>query len=154
MKDAVLVTVLTTEDLIQYTVPSFPVFKVMLREVKLQWEEESRTISVFDATVTSWITIFQPWWRHPLTTRMPLLSRYIQSNFPYNNYFNKVLQYINYVIETFQFCESCFFDKNKSSTDAFPLKNINSMMEIRSLFCRIRSGLTILILKRRTMIMQ
>jgi len=64
MEDAVLVTVLTTGDLIQYTVPSFPVFKAMLREVKLQWEEESRTISVFDATVTSWITIFQPWWRH------------------------------------------------------------------------------------------
>ena len=42
------VIVLTTGDLIQYTVPSFPVFKAMLREVKLKWEEEGRTIHVFD----------------------------------------------------------------------------------------------------------
>ena len=46
--DALFVTILTTGDLIQYTILSFPVFKAMLREVKLQWEEESRTIQVFD----------------------------------------------------------------------------------------------------------
>ena len=45
----VYVTVLTTGDLIQYTVPSFPVFKATLREVKLQWEEECGTVHVFDA---------------------------------------------------------------------------------------------------------
>ena len=51
MEDAVHVTVLTVdqEDLIQYTVPSFPVFEAMLREVKLQWEEKDRTVHVFDA---------------------------------------------------------------------------------------------------------
>ena len=48
MEDAVFVTMLTTGDLIQYTVLGFPVLKAMLREVKLQWEEESRTIQVFD----------------------------------------------------------------------------------------------------------
>ena len=49
MEVAVYVTVLTVGDLIQYTVPSFPVFKATLREVKLQWEEEDRIIHVFDA---------------------------------------------------------------------------------------------------------
>ena len=33
----VKVVVLATGDLVQYTVPSFPVFKITLREVKLQW---------------------------------------------------------------------------------------------------------------------
>ena len=49
MEDAVHVTVLTVGDLVQYTVPSFPVFKATLREVKLQWEDKDKTIQVFDA---------------------------------------------------------------------------------------------------------
>ena len=47
----IFVTMLTTGDLIQCTVLSFPVLKAMLREVKIQWEEESRTIQVFDTFV-------------------------------------------------------------------------------------------------------
>ena len=43
------VVVLATGDVIQYTVPSFPVFKATLREVKLQWDDEKKTVHVFDA---------------------------------------------------------------------------------------------------------
>ena len=48
MEDTVRVVVLAMGDLVQYVVPSFPVFKATLREVKLQWEEDN-TIHVFDA---------------------------------------------------------------------------------------------------------
>ena len=37
--DFVYVTVLATGDEFQYVVPSFPVYKPILKEVKLQWEE-------------------------------------------------------------------------------------------------------------------
>ena len=49
MEEVVNVVVLVTRDVIQYTVPSFPVFKATLREVKLQWDDEEKTIHVFDA---------------------------------------------------------------------------------------------------------
>ena len=49
MEEVVNVVVLATGDVIQYTVPSFPVFKATLREVKLQWDDEEKTIHVFDA---------------------------------------------------------------------------------------------------------
>ena len=49
MEEVVNVVVLATGDVIQYTVPSFPVFKVTLREMKLQWDDEEKTIHVFDA---------------------------------------------------------------------------------------------------------
>ena len=79
MEDAVFVTMLTTGDLIQYTVLSFPVFKAMLREVNLQWEEESRTIQVFDTFARDCNQLdhhLPAMGRYPLTTRMPLLLRY------------------------------------------------------------------------------
>jgi len=44
-----LVVVLSTRNLNQYIIPSFPALKVTLREVKLQWyEEETDTLHVFD----------------------------------------------------------------------------------------------------------
>ena len=49
MEEVVNVVVLATGDVIQYTVPSFLVFKATLREVKLQWDDEEKTIHVFDA---------------------------------------------------------------------------------------------------------
>ena len=46
--DFVYVTVLATGDEFQYVVPSFPVYKPILKEVKLQWEEADGTMHVFD----------------------------------------------------------------------------------------------------------
>ena len=46
--DYVEVTVLSTGRVLEYVVPSFPVYKATLREMKLQWEEADRTIHVFD----------------------------------------------------------------------------------------------------------
>lgn len=49
MEDFVEVTVLSTGQTFEYIVPSFPVYKAMLREVKWQREEfETETIHVFD----------------------------------------------------------------------------------------------------------
>ena len=47
-EDYVQVTVLSTGRVIEYTVPSFPVYKATLWETKLQWEEADGTIHVFD----------------------------------------------------------------------------------------------------------
>ena len=46
--DYVEVTVLSTGWVLEYVVPSFPVYKATLREMKLQWEEADGTIHVFD----------------------------------------------------------------------------------------------------------
>ena len=93
MEDAVLVTVLTTGDLIQYTGPSFPTFKAMLRDVKLQWEEKGRTIHVFNAFACDCDQLDSY-----LLAMAEVLFDYknafiIAISFPY--------KYINYVIETF-----------------------------------------------------
>ena len=42
------IAVLAVGSLIHYTIPSFPVFNVMLREVKFQWEDEYGKIHKFD----------------------------------------------------------------------------------------------------------
>ena len=42
------ITVLAKGNELLYIVPSFPVFKATLREVKLQWQKPDRTIHVFD----------------------------------------------------------------------------------------------------------
>ena len=47
-EDYVEVTVLSTGRILEYIVPSFPVYKAILRETKLQWEEADGTIHVFD----------------------------------------------------------------------------------------------------------
>ena len=50
VKDFIEVTVLLTGRTFEYRVPSFPVYKATLREIKLQWEDvETDTIHVFDA---------------------------------------------------------------------------------------------------------
>ena len=60
--DYVEVTVLSTGRVLEYVVPSFPVYKATLREMKLQWEEADGTIHVFDGFVREcglikeWIT--------------------------------------------------------------------------------------------------
>ena len=46
------ITVLAKENALLYVVPSFPVFKATLPEVKLQWEKPGRTIHVFDTFAT------------------------------------------------------------------------------------------------------
>ena len=46
--DCVYVTFLVTGDELQFVVSSFPVYKPILKEIKLQWEETNRTIHVFD----------------------------------------------------------------------------------------------------------
>ena len=47
-EDYVEVTVLSTGAILEYIVPSFPVYKATLREVKLRWEEADGTVHVFD----------------------------------------------------------------------------------------------------------
>lgn len=42
------ITVLAKGNTLSYIVPSFPVFKVALQEVKLQWEERGDKTHVFD----------------------------------------------------------------------------------------------------------
>ena len=42
------VTVLAKGDTFLYTVPSFPVFKATLQQIRLQWEETNGDIKVFD----------------------------------------------------------------------------------------------------------
>jgi len=42
------VTILAKGDMFLYTVPSFPVFKATLQQVKLQWEESNGDIKIFD----------------------------------------------------------------------------------------------------------
>jgi len=57
--DCVYVTFLVTGDELKYIVPSFPVNKPILKEVKLQWEEANGTIHVFDGfacLAICWIT--------------------------------------------------------------------------------------------------
>ena len=46
--DCVYVTFLVTGDELQYVVPSFPVYKPILKEIKLQWEEANETIYMFN----------------------------------------------------------------------------------------------------------
>ena len=45
-----LITVLEKGKSFPYTIPSFPVFTVMLREAKLQWEEDG-TVEYFDGFI-------------------------------------------------------------------------------------------------------
>ena len=47
-EDYIEVTVLSTGKTLEYVVPSFPVYKVTLWEMKLQWEEADGTIHAFD----------------------------------------------------------------------------------------------------------
>lgn len=42
------ITVLAKRKVFLYIVPSFPIFKASLQEVKLQWEEPGEEIHVFD----------------------------------------------------------------------------------------------------------
>ena len=50
IEDFIAVTVLSTGRTLDYTVPSFPVYKPTLRETKLLWEEfASETICIFNA---------------------------------------------------------------------------------------------------------
>ena len=51
--DFVHVTALATGDEFQYVVSAFPVYKPMLKEVKLQWEEANGTKHVFDGFARS-----------------------------------------------------------------------------------------------------
>ena len=51
--DFVYVTVLATGDEFQYIVPSFPMCKPILKEVKLQWEESNGTMHMFDGFARS-----------------------------------------------------------------------------------------------------
>jgi len=46
--DCVYITFLATGDELQYIVPSFPMYKLILKEIKLQWEETNGTRHVFD----------------------------------------------------------------------------------------------------------
>jgi len=54
--DCIYVNFLATKDELQYVVPSFPVYKSILKEIKLQWEEANGTIHVFDGLAICWIT--------------------------------------------------------------------------------------------------
>ena len=47
-EEYVEVTVLSTGGILEYIIPSFPIYKATLQEVKLQWEEADGTIHVFD----------------------------------------------------------------------------------------------------------
>jgi len=42
-------TILFTGSTISYVVPSFPIYKAELMEIKVQWEEEDRSLHMFDA---------------------------------------------------------------------------------------------------------
>ena len=42
-------TILSTGSIIHYVVPSFPIYNAELVEIKVQWEEEDRSLLVFDA---------------------------------------------------------------------------------------------------------
>ena len=44
-----VLTVLSKGDTIHYIVPSFPVYSAELVEIKVQWEDEDRSLLVFDA---------------------------------------------------------------------------------------------------------
>jgi len=46
--DYVYITFLATGDELQYIVPSFPMHKPILKEIKLQWEEANGTIHMYD----------------------------------------------------------------------------------------------------------
>ena len=48
LEDFVLIAVLAKRDMIEYMVPSFPVFGANLTEVKLQWDSCVREVMVFD----------------------------------------------------------------------------------------------------------
>ena len=54
-EDYIKVTVLSTGKTLECVVPSFPVYKATLREMKLQWEEADGTIHVFDGFARVWI---------------------------------------------------------------------------------------------------
>ena len=75
--DFVYVTVLVTGYEFQYIVPSFPVYKPMLKEVKLQWEEADGTMHMFDgfAHSTNLLDHHLPAVAVSVTTT-PLSSRY------------------------------------------------------------------------------
>jgi len=47
-EDFVFVTVLGLGNVLNYVVPSFPMFKTTLQEVKLQFQEPDGTVQVFD----------------------------------------------------------------------------------------------------------
>jgi len=51
--DCVYVTFLTTGDELQYIFSSFQVYKSILKEVKLQWEEANGTIHLFNGFACS-----------------------------------------------------------------------------------------------------
>jgi len=46
--DCLYVTFLATGDELQYLVPNFPVYKPILKEAKLQWEDTNGTRNMFD----------------------------------------------------------------------------------------------------------
>ena len=52
-EDFVLITILSKGDMIDYVVPSFPVFGAKLTEVKLQWDSYKGEVMVFDGFARS-----------------------------------------------------------------------------------------------------
>ncbi len=61
-------TVLQKGRSFQYTIPSFPVFTVMLREVKLQWEDDNGDLHLFDGFMREYELLNHPL---PAITRIP-----------------------------------------------------------------------------------
>ena len=51
-EDYVEITVLSTGGILEYIIPSFPVYKATLREVKLQWEEADGIIHVYELSIS------------------------------------------------------------------------------------------------------
>jgi len=62
MADYICLEVLSKGDSHRYVVPSFPIFKVPLREVKFRWEGVDGTVHVFDGFTRAIIGLLD----HPL----------------------------------------------------------------------------------------
>ena len=60
MDDEVEINILAKGDTFLYTVPSFPVFKATLQQVKLQLEESNRGIKNFDGFTRKCIMLDKP----------------------------------------------------------------------------------------------
>ncbi len=67
----------------QYTIPSFPVFTVTLREVKLQWEDDNGDVHLFDGFMRECELLNHPL---PAIARIPHSYRHAGRSHPYTNW--------------------------------------------------------------------
>ncbi len=75
-------TVLQKGRSFQYTIPSFPVLTVTLREVKLQWEDDNGDLHLFDGFMREYELLNHPL---PAIARIPHSYKHASISHPYTN---------------------------------------------------------------------